>query len=303
MNLKKFNKQNKLILLVLLIVGISIGYAALSSTLNINGNANIKTAKWDIHFENLVKTTGSATATKEAVINTAKTLIEYTVTLEKPGDFYDFTMDVVNAGSIDAMISKIVKTGLDVSQSKYIAYTVTYSNGLEVSEKDKLSAGEKKNIKVRVKYRDSLNPEELPTEDKAITLTFQLVYVQADETAKDVIPIFPKYFAFGEPTTSSTTDYITLGKNVFNVLGLDGSTGVCINDNGLFCLKTKNFENTKEQMKEHFGESNCSVNDSKFYCYFNYFDCNADSGGTVSCGDYKAGKYCVAYAFGTFNCE
>ena len=49
------NKNKKVVVYVcLLILCISVGYAALSTTLNITGESSIKSAKWDIHFDNLV---------------------------------------------------------------------------------------------------------------------------------------------------------------------------------------------------------------------------------------------------------
>ena len=66
------------------------------------------------------------------------------------------------------------------------------------------------------------------------------------------------YYAFGTPTTSSTTDFTTLGKNVFARLGSDGSYGVCINDGGLFCIQTNDYDNSVAAIKEHFGESSCT---------------------------------------------
>ena len=105
----KKKSKSVVLLLLLLILGISIGYAALTTTLNINGNTTIEKASWDIHFENLVKTTGSEVATVDASIDDTKTLIEYTVTLPKPGDYFEFTVDMVNNGTIDAMISEVLK--------------------------------------------------------------------------------------------------------------------------------------------------------------------------------------------------
>ena len=40
-------------LLVLIIILLSIGYAYLSTTLNINGSSSINNATWNIHFENV----------------------------------------------------------------------------------------------------------------------------------------------------------------------------------------------------------------------------------------------------------
>ena len=183
--MRKNNKKCMLVILLLLVVGISIGYAALTTTLNINGATKIEKASWDIHFENLVKSDGSVTATTEASIDSTKTLIEYTVTLAEPGDFYEFTVDMVNKGTIDAMISEVLKEGLSSDQEKYIEYTATYTDGVELEEKDYLKVGTKENIKVRVKYREDIDSNDLPTEESAISLSFKVTYVQADETAKE----------------------------------------------------------------------------------------------------------------------
>ena len=183
MKKSKNKKKSLLLILLLLVVGISIGYAALATTLNINGNTIIEKASWDIHFENLVKNTGSETATTEASIDGTKTLIEYTVTLPKPGDYYEFTVDIVNNGTIDAMISEVLKEGLTTDQEKYIEYTAEYSGGVELQEKDFLKAGEKDNIRVKVKYRDDISAAELPTEETTLNLKFQVTYIQADESA------------------------------------------------------------------------------------------------------------------------
>ena len=110
------------------------------------------------------------------------------------------------------------------------------------------------------------------------------------------------YYAFGTPTTSSTTDYTTLGKNVFARLGSDDSHGVCINDNGLFCLNTNDYENSKAALTSHFGESSCSDRGSGVVCNSSTFRCRAYSSGNVSCGDNSANENCNADAGGSFSC-
>ena len=41
------------VILVVLIIGISLGYAALSTNLQINGSSQVKSSSWDIHFTKL----------------------------------------------------------------------------------------------------------------------------------------------------------------------------------------------------------------------------------------------------------
>lgn len=114
--------------------------------------------------------------------------------------------------------------------------------------------------------------------------------------------ILKYYYAFGTPTTSSTTDYTTLGKNLFARLGSDDSHGVCINDNGLFCLNTNDYENSKVALTSYFGESSCADGGSSFSCRSDHFSCIAYSNGKVNCSGNSTYDNCSAYADGSFYC-
>ena len=110
------------------------------------------------------------------------------------------------------------------------------------------------------------------------------------------------YYAFGTPTTASATDYTTLGKNVFARLGTDDSKAVCINDNGLFCIKSNDYDNSKEAIKKHFGESTCSADGSNFSCSSAAFSCEVRTNGIVNCRDKTANVFCTAQSGGTVGC-
>ena len=109
------------ILVLVLVLGISIGYAALSTTLNINGTSTIKTQNWDVHFANVkATTTTGATVTKAPTITEGKTTeVTYNVALNQPGSVYEFTVDVVNGGTIAAKTSAIPTLG-----GKYTTYNL-----------------------------------------------------------------------------------------------------------------------------------------------------------------------------------
>ena len=110
------------------------------------------------------------------------------------------------------------------------------------------------------------------------------------------------YYAFGTPDTSSTTDYTTLGRNLFTRLGSDDSHGVCINDGGLFCIQANDYENSKAALTAHFGESSCTDDGSSFGCGSGNFHCDALSNGNVRCSDSASYEVCHANADGSFNC-
>ena len=129
----------------------------------------------------------------------------------------------------------------------------------------------------------------------------QLDATQHQEQTAPAVPTY--YYAFGTPTTSSATDFTTLGKNVFARLGSDDSHGVCINDGGLFCIKANDYDNSVAALKAHFGESSCTDNGSYVNCNSSTFFCNAYSNGSVRCSDYSSDEYCDAYADGSFRCS
>lgn len=180
-------KVNKPLLYFVFFVfaSVTVGYAALSTTLSITGKGTLSKNSWDIHFENLVIVDNGASAVTTApTIDSTKTKVSFNITLSKPGDSYEFTVDAVNKGTIDAMLSGFSATSLTADQQKYLTYTVTYGDGATISTKDYLKKGTSETIRVRVRFRDDLTSADLPSSAETLNLTATLVYVQADSTAK-----------------------------------------------------------------------------------------------------------------------
>ena len=111
--MKRLLQDRKTLYLVLTIVVISvftlsIAYAAMSTVLEIHGNSEVVASTWDIHLENVKVKSGSVSANAPQISGTSS--VGFDVELNTPGDYYEFTVDVVNDGSIDAMIDSVVKT-------------------------------------------------------------------------------------------------------------------------------------------------------------------------------------------------
>ena len=178
--MKKKKNSSFVVIALLLIVTISIGYAALSTTLNINGTSTIKTQTWDVHFANVKVTTNTgATVTKAPTITEGKTTeITYNVALNQPGSVYEFTVDVVNGGTIAAKTSAIPTLGGN-TQPTIFNYTVTWSDGSPITANTALAAGTKKTAKVRIEYKKDITAAQLPSTDTALSLTCSIPYVQA----------------------------------------------------------------------------------------------------------------------------
>ena len=180
-------KRNLTYLLFLFILfSMGIGYAILSSNLSITGASLLASARWDVHFENIVVKEGSVTPTTEATI-TDDTTVAFSVTLENPGDYYDFNIDVVNAGTINAMIDTIsIQPVLTENQQKYLDYIVTYEDGVSLAENQRLDAGDSETLRIAFIYKEADDPDDYPDEDEDIPIEVSITYVQEDEDAEDV---------------------------------------------------------------------------------------------------------------------
>ena len=96
--------------LIVAIISVAIAFAALSQTLTIDGGATFNPATWDVRFDTASlqrQEIGDATGTMPAI--TATTIGTYAVTLTKPGDAVIYTFDVVNTGSLNAVISALTR--------------------------------------------------------------------------------------------------------------------------------------------------------------------------------------------------
>ena len=93
----RYNKKKGFfsLFLFLLVLSVSLGYAYLNTTLQIDGTSQFKRASWDIHFANIQVKSGSVTPTTEATI-TNPTTVSFEATLDNPGDFYEYNVDIVN---------------------------------------------------------------------------------------------------------------------------------------------------------------------------------------------------------------
>ena len=174
-------------ILFMLIAGLTVAFAALSTTLNINGTAYLDAAKWGIRFENLSSPTkiGSATTTGTAKIEESKAaeITGINVSLSIPGDKIVYTVDLVNKGNINAKIDNIEKTVLTQEQQRYLTFKVTDPNGYEIKQGDILEKGETKKITITIEFIKDLTKEDLPKQTSTISLSYKLNFVQTDEKA------------------------------------------------------------------------------------------------------------------------
>ena len=208
---KNKRKLNYMILIIMLLV-ISIGYAVLSTNLNIVGAGTINNPTWDIHWENVSVKTGSVSASTPT-IDTAKTTVNYSVTLTIPGDYYEFTVDAINAGTIDGMIS-VVSNKLNnveiTTLPNYLEYKVTYEDGVDIAPNHLLAANSSEKYKVHVGYKKDISVSDIPSTAQTLNLSFSVTYIQSDT---NVVPVPHSQTVYTANVFDKNYDTISTGTN------------------------------------------------------------------------------------------
>lgn len=173
-----------IVLLGIALVIMSIGYANFERDLNINGTANVGSSKWSIKFlDSTYDETDGSVAADEESFNIAESTLTYSVELTKPGDFYEFTIDVKNEGTFDANLTAITLPTLTEAQAKYLTHELYYNGTKYTSSQSNIEdislvSGASATVKVRVQYIQPANASDLPAAAQTITLNATLSYTQ-----------------------------------------------------------------------------------------------------------------------------
>ena len=224
-NISNNRKKLYLILSVVMlsVLTLTVVYASLSTTLQINGNAEVTAAAWDINFDNIKINQGSVEATTTPTIINSRT-INFVVGLKEPGDYYKFTVDIVNNGTIDAMIDSVVKAPtLTETQAKYLKYEIEYTDGNSILDKQLLQKETSKTMSVLVAYRSDVASSDIPTEGESLNLSFTMNYVQADETST-IIPESTPLVRVVNGDINTVGSEICIGTECFYLIENDGKS-------------------------------------------------------------------------------
>ncbi|MBR2678848.1 MAG: hypothetical protein IKE63_05475 [Bacilli bacterium] len=234
---KQQSMKNAIILLILIL---GIGYALIQSNLNINGTANMGAPTWNIHWENVQVKEGSVSASTPT-INSDQTTVTYSVVLNVPGDYYEFTVDAVNSGTIDGMIESITSklNGATITNlPNYLEYTISYADDVPLAINQLLAAGTTETYKVRIKYRDDIELNQIPATNQTLTLQFTVKYKQADDDAFEpkrlynVLKDAAAERTYAKRYTGNHHDSFTEepSKNIYYWYGSNDTNGTAITD-------------------------------------------------------------------------
>ena len=261
--MKRNKKQNIKLAALILILLLGIGFAALAANLKIDGTVNVAKTSWDVHFENVSITEGSVTANPAPTSDDATTTeMAYTINFTKPGDYFEFTVDIVNAGTIDAMVDVVsnnayadASSTTPITLPTYLSSTVTYYDGMAIQPNQLLAHNTSEKIKVRVEFKKDIEISDLPS-DGNISIVFKFIgdYKQADENAINLNSwILP---------TGKTKDNLEVGDEIcirnqcFNFLHYDGTNNEDIVMLAKYNLKVGNIYNSSYTKTGEYTSSN-----------------------------------------------
>ena len=191
-NIKSF--YFSLLAITVSVLAITLVYAGFTQTLRVNGSAEVKAAKWYIHFDNLsaAQTEGQLNLVTPAEISTSKTHIgDYRVVFYNPGSSLTYTFDVVNEGNFNAEITSLTKTAPTCSGNSevcnYLTYELKYTTsgedyniGDSVAVGDTLAAGESRGLILTLSLSSTMTADKLPDSDILIGgLGITIIYSQA----------------------------------------------------------------------------------------------------------------------------
>ena len=194
---EKREKKNILIGgLLVAIIAMAVGYAALAQQLTINGTAQVSST-WDVKFTSISAGTASnsagvaSTATNKTPPKITNTTATFDVEFQTPGDTMEYDIIVTNNGSLDAKLANVVATAssadgsgdLQLTEANGINYEITidgrpYASAQNTVLAGKPSDGPAKTSTIHVKVWWDAAATTVP-ENTIKKLTVTLEYVQA----------------------------------------------------------------------------------------------------------------------------
>ena len=169
----KDRKNILIVALLLALVAMSIGYAAIADTLNISGTANIA-KNWDVKITDINTRVLTGANVKEGSPTFNNTSANFEVDLEYPGASASFDITVENAGRLNAILDSI--EGIEEANLEgpdYIKYSIT-----GVNEGDLLDSNDTTTATVTVTWDASDDTTEENMVSK--TASINLNYIQAE---------------------------------------------------------------------------------------------------------------------------
>lgn len=160
-------KKKKLIIL-LLVLFISIGFAILSANLSINGGVGFNSNNFDVHFENIKVISEDVDYSTLEVDSSDNTKINASINFKEPSEIFEYSVDVVNGGGIDAIFDSLTNN-INSSLEDYISVDIKYFDNSSINQNDLLRMGQSKRLRVKIIYNYDI--DSLPQASTSLVTT------------------------------------------------------------------------------------------------------------------------------------
>lgn len=164
----------------------SIGFAYYQNNFEVDGTVNVTNSSWSVHFADSITPSSGSEAIESNVADDG-TSLEWSTTLSEPGDYAEFSINVLNEGTFNALLTDITMGGI-AGHADYLKYEVYYNNsdtpyeattsGLNISLDKKGENATVVPVRVKVTYVAPSDSTKLPTSDVEANLTLALTYKQ-----------------------------------------------------------------------------------------------------------------------------
>lgn len=237
----KKNYKFIVIFLSVMLFFISIGYAVYSTSLDINGTANINRSIWSVHYdENSTEVlSGNANGfnrvspTSGPVVSSDLKKISFETTLNV-NEETSFTVDVVNDGTFTARVSSInlivssrsdsnssystlANIGTNKWSNDYLDVSILWVQGSRnILDTIDLEPSTTKKMVFTVRYKQPDDYNLLPSENMSFKFDFSVLYSQSNNLSGDV-----NYTPKVASSISTPVEFISALSNADTVLRLD----------------------------------------------------------------------------------
>ena len=153
----KLNKKLRRAFVFFVVLSLGIGFAYIQSDLNINTFLTAIKGKWQLDYTNFKADTNSTATDDSYNYNNETNKITFTAPLNSLSDYYSFSFDIENNGTIEAKLNNYTINGLSESEQQYVDCIVTFVDGDTPISGDGIEVNTKETVIVTVKYKDSSN--------------------------------------------------------------------------------------------------------------------------------------------------
>lgn len=223
-------RKSKILLIFILILFVGIGFASLTSYVDILTSLQVKGKTWDVHFENPQLTGNGVTADVPTITDDGLT-VNFSCTILMRKDYFEFTVDAVNDGDLDAEIEEITYAQ---GSTDYIDYEIKDSNGDIVRTGRRLATGKKATYTIRVTYKEDAVRL---SEDTSTNLGITFKYKKAQGRPKSATSV--DVTLVDGRSTPTYGDLIKIGETEqFYIIGINDETATLFAKNNLIVNTT-----------------------------------------------------------------